>query len=80
MKNFAIKIERSLLSGLCLMVALFILNNAGYAQQDSTAAAAHHDSTAAPAEPQAPAKPRPVKILKPVNFDHQTVMVPSRGF
>ena len=79
MKNIINKIKRPLLSGFCLMAAMFILVNAGYAQ-DSTATATHHDSTAAVvAEP--PAKPRPVKntFASDQVIDAQTVMVPVKG-
>ncbi len=79
MKNIINKIKRPLLPGFCLMAAMFILVNAGYAQ-DSTATAAHHDSTAAVvAEP--PAKPRPVKntFASDQIIDAQTVMVPVKG-
>ena len=80
MKKFIHKTRRSLISGFCLMFALFILGNTGYTQ-DSTAAAAHHDSTAATPEPEAPAKPRPVKntFASDQIIDAQTVMVPVKG-
>ncbi len=80
MKNFINRTKRPLISGVCLAVALFILANAGYAQQDSTAKAAHHDSTAAVA-PEAPAKPRPVKNTFQTGqiIDAQTVMVAVKG-
>ena len=79
MKNIINKIKRPLLSGICLVAAMFILVNSGYAQ-DSTATATHHDSTAAVvAEP--PAKPRPVKntFASDQIIDAQTVMVPVKG-
>src|SRR6476659_7804858 len=71
MKNFVNKIRRPLLSSVCLMVALFILGNTGYAQ----------DSTAAASIPEAPAKPRPVKntFASDQIIDAQTVMVPVKG-
>jgi len=56
----------------CLLVCLFALNVAGYAQQDSTAAA-----TEAPA----PVKKKPVKntFQSTLIIDNQTVMVPVKG-
>jgi len=80
MKNFIHKTRRTLLSGVCLLFAMFVFSSAGYAQ-DSTAAATHHDSTAAPVEPEAPAKPRPVKntFASGQVIDGQTVMVPVKG-
>ena len=80
MKNFINKTKRPLISGFCLIVALFILGSAGYSQ-DSTATAAHHDSTAVPVVPDAPAKPRPVKNTFQTGqvIDGQTVMVPVKG-
>ena len=80
MKNFIYKTRRPLLSGVCLLFAMFIFSNTGYAQ-DSTAAATHHDSTAAPVEPEAPSKPRPVKntFASGQVIDGQTVMVPVKG-
>jgi hypothetical protein len=72
MKNFINKLKRSLISGVCLMATLFILNSAGYAQKDSTVA---------PAQADAPVKPRPVKNTFQTGqiIDAQTVMVPVKG-
>ena len=79
MKNIINKSKRPLLSGLCLMAAMLLLVNAGFAQ-DSAAAAAHHDTTAA-VVPEPPAKPRPVKntFASDQVIDAQTVMVPIKG-
>jgi hypothetical protein len=70
MKNFINKTRRPLISGICLMVALFMLANTGYGQ-DSAAAGV----------PEAPAKPRPVKNTFAADqiIDAQTVMVPVKG-
>ena len=70
MKNFINKIKRPLIFGICLLAALFLLDNTGYAQ-DSTAKVA--------AEP--PAKPRPIKntFQSGQIIDAQTVMVPVKG-
>jgi Membrane bound beta barrel domain (DUF5777) len=72
MKNFIYKTKRPLISGVCLVAALLILGNAGYAQKDSTASVP---------VPQAPAKPRPVKYTFQSGqiIDAQTVMVPVKG-
>lgn len=71
MKNIINKTKRPLLSRICILVAMmFIMANAGYAQ-DSTAAAV----------PGPPAKPRPVKntFASDQIIDAQTVMVPIKG-
>src|SRR6478752_6395635 len=70
MKNFINKIKRPLITGVCLMTALFMSVNTIYAQ-DSTKAAV----------PEAPAKPRPVKntFASGQIIDAQTVMVPVKG-
>jgi Membrane bound beta barrel domain (DUF5777) len=80
MKNFINKTKRPLILGVCLLMSLFIFNNAVYAQNDSTTAAAHHDS-AASAAPEPPPKPRPVKntFASGQIIDAQTVMVPIKG-
>jgi hypothetical protein len=72
MKSFINKTKRSLISGVCLLIALFILNSAGYAQHDSTVATSRAD---------APVKPRPVKntFQSDQIIDAQTVMVPVKG-
>ena len=72
MKRFINTTKRPLISGVCLLVALFILNGAGYAQQDSTVAVPKKE---------APAKPRPVKntFQGAQIIDAQTVMVPVKG-
>ncbi|MFI5152844.1 MAG: DUF5777 family beta-barrel protein [Chitinophagales bacterium] len=71
MKNFIGKTKRPFISGLCLLVALFILGKTGYTQ----------DSTAPAPVPEAPAKPRPVKNTFQTSqlIDAQTVMVPVKG-
>ncbi len=78
MKNFINKTKRPLISGVCLMVALFLLGKTGYAQD--SAAGAHHDTTAA-ASPEPPPKPRPIKntFASGQIIDAQTVMVPVKG-
>jgi len=72
MESFINKTKRPLISGVCLMVALCILNSAGYAQRDSTAVTSQAAS---------PAKPRPVKNTFQTGqvIDAQTVMVPVKG-
>src|SRR5450432_4794489 len=72
MKSFINKIKRLLISGVCVVVTLFILNSTGYAQ---------HDSTVASSQAEAPAKPRPVKNTFQAGqiIDAQTVMVPVKG-
>jgi hypothetical protein len=70
MKSFINKTKKLTTSGVCLVAALFIMCNAGYAQRDSTAPASA-----------APAKPRPVKNTFQTGqiIDAQTVMVPVKG-
>jgi len=72
MKVFTNKTRRPLISCVCLLFALFILGNTGYAQQDTTAET-----------PQAEVKraPRPVKNTFQTGqvIDAQTVMVPVKG-
>ncbi|HET7001634.1 MAG TPA: DUF5777 family beta-barrel protein [Puia sp.] len=72
MKVFTNKTRRPLISGVCLLFALFILGNTGYAQQDSTAAAPLAEVKRAP---------RPVKNTFQTGqvIDAQTVMVPVKG-
>jgi len=72
MKSFINKIKRLLISGVCVVVTLFILNSTGYAQ---------HDSTVASSQAKAPTKPRPVKNTFQAGqiIDAQTVMVPVKG-
>ena len=61
-----------MLSGICLIVTLFILSSSGNAQ---------HDTTAASPKVEAKAKPRPVKntFQSAQIIDAQTVMVPVKG-
>ncbi len=71
MKSFINKTKSRLISGVSLIVALFVLNNTGFAQNDSSAAP----------KQEAPAKPRPVKNTfgSSLIIDDQTVMVPVKG-
>jgi hypothetical protein len=71
MKNIISKTKTRLISGVALLVALFVLSNSGYAQHDST--------TAVVAEPRP--RPRPVKntFQSGQVIDAQTVMVPVKG-
>jgi hypothetical protein len=78
MSNFINKTKRSLISGICLVAALFLLGSAGYAQKDTTAPVT---ATAAASKPEPPPKPRPVKntFASSQIIDAQTVMVPVKG-
>jgi hypothetical protein len=72
MKSFINKTKSRLISGVCLIVGLFMMNSTGFAQNDSTTVVQ---------KSQPPSKPRPVKNTfgSSLIIDDQTVMVPAKG-